>query len=147
MKKFLIVAALCLFSLNVVYASNSSSGSKNCASTIEKEDMIEVLYFHGKQRCISCKAIENLTKEVLEADFAKELKDGKIVFKVINISTKEGEKIADKYEVSWSSLYINKWEKGKERRNNMTEFSFSYAKSSPEKFKAGIKEKISNLLK
>lgn len=130
MKKFLIVAALCLFSLNVVYASNSSSGSKNCASTIEKEDMIE-----------------NLTKEVLEADFAKELKDGKIVFKVINISTKEGEKIADKYEVSWSSLYINKWEKGKERRNNMTEFSFSYAKSSPEKFKAGIKEKISNLLK
>lgn len=130
MKKFLIVAVLCLFSLNVVYASNSSSGSKNCASTIEKEDMIE-----------------NLTKEVLEADFAKELKDGKIVFKVINISTKEGEKIADKYEVSWSSLYINKWEKGKERRNNMTEFSFSYAKSSPEKFKAGIKEKISNLLK
>ena len=106
-----------------------------------------MLYFHGKQRCITCNAIERLTKEVIEQDFAQQLKDGKIIFKVIDISTKEGEKIANTYEVTWSSLYINKWQNGKESRNNMTDFGFSHAKGSPDVFKAGVKKKIEELLK
>ena len=91
--------------------------------------------------------IERLTKEVIEQDFAQQLKDGKIIFKVIDISTKEGEKIANTYEVTWSSLYINKWQNGKESRNNMTDFGFSHAKGSPDVFKAGVKKKIEELLK
>ena len=91
--------------------------------------------------------IEKLTKEVIDKDFAGQLKDGKIIFKVIDISTKEGEKIADKYEVTWSSLFINNWKDGKETKNNMTDFGFSYAKGSPDVFKAGVKKKIEELLK
>ena len=60
---------------------------------------------------------------------------------------KEGEKIADQYEVTWSSLFVNRWKDGQEQRNNMTEFAFSKATSDPEGFKAGLKEKIEILMK
>lgn len=126
--------------------NNQNANADNTTKSAQK-DVIEVLYFHGKQRCVTCNAIEKLTSEVVETYFAQQVKGGKIIFKVIDISTKEGEKIADKYEVTWSSLYINKWEEGEETRNNMTDFGFSYAKSSPDVFKAGIKKKIDELLK
>lgn len=64
-----------------------------------------------------------------------------------DISKKENEAIADKYEVTWSSLFVNGWKDGKENVNNMTEFSFSNARNAPDKFKEGIKSKIDELLK
>lgn len=140
-----------LLALMTVIALTSCGNSQNTNAQDTAESnlkaYVEVLYFHGKQRCLTCNAIERLTKEVLNKDFARQLKEGKVVFKVIDISTKEGEKIADKYEVTWSSLFINKWKDGKETKNNMTEFGFSYAKSSPDVFKEGIKKKINELLK
>lgn len=139
---FILLAVIGLTSCG----NNQSANAQTTAKTTQKE-YVEVLYFHGKQRCVTCNAIEKLTKEVIDKDFAGQLKDGKIVFKVIDISTKEGEKIADKYEVTWSSLFINKWKGGKESKNNMTDFGFSYAKGSPDVFKAGVKKKIEELLK
>ena len=138
-----------LFFLLVILtlAACGSNPNAQAVAQTEQEDAVEVLYFHGKQRCITCNAIERLTKEVIEQDFVQQLKDGKIIFKVIDISTKEGEKIANTYEVTWSSLYINKWRGGKENRNNMTDFWFSHAKGSPDVFKAGVKKKIEELLK
>lgn len=140
-----------LFILLVILAlsscgNNQDARVKSIAKSAQK-DVIEILYFHGKQRCITCNAMEKLTKEVIEKDFAQQVKDGEIIFDIVDISTKEGEKIADKYEVTWSSLYINKWKDGHESKNNMTDFGFSYAKNSPDVFRSGIKKKIDELLK
>ena len=127
------------------------NGSKNKAETnTAKENQsnrIEVLYFHSAQRCITCRAIEANTVALLDSLYSKEKENGKIIFKVIDISKKENEQIADKYEVTWSSLFINGWKDGKETVNNMTEFSFSNARNTPDKFKEGIKSKIDELLK
>lgn len=144
MKKLLFIL---LAVIGLTSCGNNQNANTQTSTQATQKEVIEVLYFHGKQRCITCNAIEKRTKEVIDKDFAQQLKDGKIVFKVIDISTKEGEKIADKYEVTWSSLYINKWKDGKEAKNNMTDFGFSYAKGSPDVFKAGIKKKIDELLK
>ena len=139
-----------LFALLAVFMFSSCGNNQNAkaqsTNQTAQQEYIEVLDFHGKQRCVTCLAIEKLTKEVVENEFAQQVKDGKVVFKSIDISTKEGEKIADKYEVTWSSLFVNKWKDGKEKINNMTDFGFSYAKNSPEVFKAGVKKKIDELL-
>lgn len=92
-------------------------------------------------------AIEKNTKELMESMFADELKEGSVVFKSVDISTPDGEAIADKYEVTWSSLFVNKWKEGKESRNNMTEFGFGNARKNPDGFKKGLAEKIRQLLK
>ena len=143
MNKLLIA----LFATIVSITSFAKGGEPLPATTDSKKDVVEVLYFHGKQRCITCKSIEKHTKDVLTAYFADQVKNGKIVFRIIDISEPANEKIAEKYEVTWSSLFINKWKGGKEKVNNMTEFGFSYAKSSPDVFKAGVKKKIEELLK
>lgn len=144
MKKLLFIL---LAVIGLTSCGNNQTANAQTSTKATQKEYVEVLYFHGKQRCITCNAIEKLTKEVIDKDFAGQLKDGKIIFKVIDISTKEGEKIADKYEVTWSSLFINNWKDGKETKNNMTEFGFSYAKGSPDVFKAGVKKKIEELLK
>jgi len=109
--------------------------------------MVEVLYFHSKQRCPTCIAIGTTSKEVVNKDFAAQVKSGVLKFKEIDISTPEGEKMADKYHVTWSSLYVNRWQNGKEIRNDMTRFGFENARTNTSVFKNGLKNKITQLLK
>lgn len=92
-------------------------------------------------------AIERNTAEVIETEFASEIGDGSLVFRTIDISTPEGESLADEYEVTWSSLFVNKWEKGRETRNNMTEFGFGNARNKPELFKKILSETIRQSMK
>ena len=108
MKRFLFFTIACLSSIWGM-------------AQIATDTYVEVLYFHGKQRCATCKAID--------------------------ISTPEGEKLAEKYRVSWSSLYVNKWENGKEERNDMTRFGFQNARSNTTVFKKELKQQINRLLK
>lgn len=63
-KRFLYLAIFCLFSVLV-------------SAQTTTETYVEVLYFHGKQRCVTCKAIEKYTKEVINTHFASMMKKGK----------------------------------------------------------------------
>lgn len=92
-------------------------------------------------------AIESNTKAVMEESFAEQIKKGEVVFKVIDISKKENEKIAEKYEVTWSSLFIVKYKNGQETYENMTEFAFGNARKSPDAFKAGVVKSVNEMLK
>ena len=123
------------------------SGENTANAKSPATDRVEVIYFHGKQRCATCMAIEKNTREILNSQFANKLKNGKVVFKIVDISTPEGEKIADRYEVTWSSLFVNKWKNGKETRNNMTEFAFGNARKNPDAFKKTLADKIRHSLK
>lgn len=113
----------------------------------QKKDRVEVLYFHGKQRCATCIAIEKNAKAAIEAAFADELKNGTVVFRTIDISKAENEAIADKYEVTWSSLFVSKWKDGKEIKENMTEYSFANARTAPDTYKEGLVKKVKEMLK
>lgn len=134
MKRNLLLVVLSLFALLTM----AQGKGKN---------YVEVLYFHGKQCCATCIAIEKYAREVVEKDFADERKKGRVVFRVVDISTSEGEKIAKDYRVTWSSLYINGWKKSKETRNDMTAFAFKNARSNTGEFKKGISTMIKKLLK
>ena len=140
---YTLIAAILLIS-----CGNSTEKKTETASTdVKQADRIEVLYFHGAQRCVTCKAIEANTKALLDSLYSTEIASGKIAYKIIDISQKENEEVADKYEVTWSSLFVNRWKNGTEEVNNMTEFGYTNKKSDPDSFKNGIKSKIDELLK
>ena len=134
MKKTVLLVLMCLFALAVT-------------AQAQVKERVEVVYFHGKQRCATCMAIEKYAREVVSQDFADEQKSGKVVFKVVDISTTEGKKLAKSYRVTWSSLFINRWKDGKEQRGNITEFSFKNARKNTEEFKKGVRDKIKEGLK
>ena len=105
---------------------------------------MEVLYFHGKQRCPTCRAIEKETEDVVCTIFADEVRKGTLVFKSLDID--ENEALADKYQVTWSSLVIVDYGEGKENAENMTKFAFSNARKSPSVFRSGLADKIREML-
>ena len=109
---------------------------------------VEVRYFHGKQRCITCLSIEHCATEVLGESFASQQKSKKISMKVFDISTEQGKLVAADHKVSFSSLFIVKIDKkGKETRTELTRQGFQYAKRNPAEFKKIVKEEITKALK
>ena len=109
---------------------------------------VEIRYFHGKQRCITCRSIEKYAKEVLDESFASQQKSKKISMKVIDFSTEQGKPIAANHRVSFSSLFIVKIDKnGKEIRTDLTRQGFQYAKRNPGEFKKILKEEVTKVLK
>lgn len=143
MRKALLIITLCM---GMIACGNGNAKSESKTKEQQKSDVVEVLYFHGKQRCATCVAIETNTKELLETTFTDHLKSGKLVFKSVDIT--EEETLADKYEVSWSSLIIVDYDKnGKEESKNMTEFAFGNARTNPDNFKKVVAEQINTMLK
>lgn len=145
MKKTILLLFLVCSIIAACSGNQSSNESKQPAG--QMKDCLEVLYFHSKQRCITCRAIEQHTTELLNSKFKKEMENGEIVYRTIDISEEENISIAEKYEVTWSSLILVKWKGGKEEVVNMTDFAFSNAKSSPEEFKKGLTEQIEKMTK
>lgn len=141
MKNVLLMTALCMG-----MAACADGESKSLAANQQtKKDVVEVLYFHGTQRCATCMAIERNSRELIESTYAEPLGRGKLVFRSVDIG-KEGA-LAEKYEVCWSSLILVDYDKdGKECSTNLTEFAFGNARTAPNKFKAGLSEQISEML-
>lgn len=144
MKKILLLMTLCL---GLFACGNGNPKTQKSDAQENTKDRIEVLYFHGKQRCATCMAIELGTKETLEGQFADELKNGTLVFRIIDISQPENEAFADKYQVTWSSLFVCRWKGGKETPEILTEFAFGNARTAPETFRSGLATRIRELQK
>ena len=131
------VIAIALLFMSIVFSACSQNDSPKTVPTAES-DGIEVLYFHGKQRCATCIAIERQTKQAVE-----ELSDNRLTMRTIDISKKENESIVEKYEVAWSSLIVVK----DGNVLNLTELGFSLARNNPDGFRERLKSEIKQLLK
>ena len=131
------VITIALLFMSIVLSACAQTDSPKTVSTAES-DGIEVLYFHGKQRCATCIAIEKQTKQAVE-----ELSDNRLTMRTIDISKKENESIVEKYEVAWSSLIVVKGD----NVLNLTELGFSLARNNPDGFRERLKSEIKQLLK
>lgn len=148
MNKLVLAAAVsfCLMACNNTRTNKDNTAKAEQTQLQTIDNCVEILYFHGKQRCATCMAIEKNTKEAIEAQFVDELKKGTVVFRTIDISKAENEAIAEKYEVTWSSLFICKWENGIETCENLTDYAFANARTAPDTFKNGLVERINKLM-
>ena len=131
MKKFKIVVII--FCLAIVSSYGQST------------NRIEVIDFHSTHRCVTCNAIEKHAKLTLDTYFEKELKEGKITFQVINVDKKKNYKLAEKFEASGTSLFLNVIVNGEEKQIDLTQFAFKYGKNEVE-FKKRLKSRIEKQL-
>ena len=132
MKRLLLFAAAAAF-----VACGQGPAGKTAADR-PQDDCVEVLCFYGAKRCATCIAIETGVKEVLETDFAGQVGAGEVRFRIIDAAKPENGALADKYEVAWSALLLNKWRDGKETVTDLTRFAFANARTNPERFKAEL---------
>jgi len=102
-------------------------------------------YFHGTHRCSTCLAIERYSREAIEKYFTKELREGKLEFKPINVEKQENRHFVKDYQLYTRSLIITLHKGDKQMKwKNLTEVWF-YVRDK-EKFFQYIKEEVEKLL-
>ena len=134
--------------LAALVSCGNGNNKKAAAAADEnlRENRVEVLVFYGAQRCATCRAIETQSKELVESAFAEDLASGLLVYRTVDMTTPEGEALADHYEVASSSILLVKHLGDKESVNNLTRFAFSTARNKPEEFKEGLRKGVRDLL-
>ncbi len=66
----------------------------------------KVYYFHGNVRCKTCNAFEQLTREVLQNQFQKEMATGEIVFQVVNIDENANSHFVTDFGLTTKSIVL-----------------------------------------
>ena len=102
---------------------------------------VEIYYFHYTRRCATCQAVESETQAAIAAFYPAQYKKGLITFKSLNLDEKTSEALAKKCNAEGQALLVISGNK----RFDLTDQGFMYAKSSPEKLKAELKKTIDPL--
>lgn len=138
-KSIIILMAAILSTATISACSGNTTAEASTETVASKESSpVEIFYFHGKQRCKTCVAIEQETKALVEGELAELVKDGKVKFRIVDISTEEGKKLAAKYKVTFSSLFVVT----KGGAEDLTRFAFANARSNPKEFRKELKNKV-----
>jgi len=106
------------------------------AQTNAKISGIEVYYFHATNRCVTCEAVESVSKEALKQYYGDE-----IALKSINRDEDKKNPLIKKHKIAGQTLLVLKGDKAV----NLTNFAFMNARSNPEKLKEKIRETIDNM--
>lgn len=140
MKKSILMAfiAIVLASCGGNGTKTANESSKNVS--IEDANLVNVYYFHGKQRCKTCVAVGDIAKESVKTAYAD---NANVKFSEILTTEKEYENLFKKYEVSWNALIIAKGDE----YENITEQAFATALSRPEKLEEEIKSLVNKYLR
>ena len=85
-------------------ARKANSGGNAVAAHAGRADKVIVYYMHQTFRCVTCNQIEATTGELINTDFARELKDGRLEWKKVNFQ--ENEDLAKRYNVASSTAVV-----------------------------------------
>jgi hypothetical protein len=140
MKKSILIG---LTTVTLFTACGQATGKKESKEITSTETTVQsaeasavnVYYFHGKQRCKTCVAVEKVTKETIEKAYA----DNKNVrFVEIKTDDKANIELVEKYQITWNALII---EKGN-NHIDLTKEGFANAVNTPEVLAELIKKEV-----
>ena len=121
---------------------NNRKATNNAAQTsieaISPTDVV-VFYFHGKARCKTCIAVQDVARETVKTAFAD---NNKVRFIEIDTSEKGNEALIKKYDVTWNALIIAKGENSIE----VTQQAFATAVNNPQTLEELIKDEVNKRL-
>ena len=73
-------------------------------------------YFHGTFRCSTCRTIEQYSHDAIQTYFAKELGNGKLEFRPVNIEEPGNKHFIQDYQLVTRSLVLSLMSDGKETK-------------------------------
>ena len=127
----LVLTLTCL--LSACSGGNSRPNEQTAQSVSDTARApIEIMYFYGKQRCVTCRAIEQVVVELTQNELREAIASGQVHFRAIDWTQETT--LAERYEMAWSSLIID----CNGEITNLTEQAFTYARQQPDKLKEEI---------
>ena len=73
-------------------------------------------YFHVNVRCATCRAIESYSKEVIHQRFAREIADGTVEWRLVNVQSPENRHFVQDYQLFTKSLVLALFKDGRQER-------------------------------
>ncbi len=77
-------------------------------------DRVVAYYFHVTVRCATCRKIESYSREAIEQGFAKDLQDGRLEWRPVNVQLPENRHFIRDYQLFTRSLVVVKIRGGKQ---------------------------------
>lgn len=110
---------LVVFGSIALYAVKKSRGEHtDTTTTVPAANVtaakVVVTYFTTDVRCDSCRTIEALSRQAIDAGFPSEVKNGSVVFRVLNTDRAENEHFLDDYEIANKTVIVSHQNNGKE---------------------------------
>ena len=78
-------------------------------------------YFHTTQRCMTCRAIEALSREAITNKFASELARGTLEWRIVNVQLPENRHFIQDYQLFTKSLVLVEFKDGRETGHKVLE--------------------------
>lgn len=138
MKKTILFLMIVLAFVGCRQGGKTTSNDATSKSSAET-NIVNVYYFHGKQRCKTCIAVGNVAQETIKKDFGG---NKNVRFTEVNTSEKANEDLAEKYQVTWNALIIVKGDDAVD----ITEEAFATANENPETLANRIKDEVNSRL-
>jgi hypothetical protein len=138
MKKILFIG---LISILLASCGPSTGGDRHTGGEMAGNDAkVQVYYFHGKMRCVTCVTLQQVAEEAIIENFAG---NSDVAFIEVDFSDKANEALAEKYEIVFSSLVIACGDEYKD----ITDQSFAMVMGNPDGLKALIAQETNSFLK
>lgn len=120
---------------------NGKSGTAAASKNLQvKSDVLVVYYFHGTQRCMTCNKIEALAQTAISSKFAKEMADGTVVFRSVNLDEPVNEHFIADFQLASRTVVMQK--NGKHEKFD----SVWTLVREPEKFASYLQEGAAKLM-
>lgn len=132
----LTVLLFVIMALSMNISCSAQANKKDKTANVAKAGEVEVYYFHYTRRCMTCNAVENVSKDAIA-----ELYGDKVNFADYNLDEEAGKAKSKEIGVSGQTLVIVSGN----NKINITNEGFMNARN-PDKLKAIIKEKVDPLL-
>ncbi len=140
MKRLVLFFSIAFFAVCLIGCGGTGEKKSKDPQFVEfSNHSVAVYYFHGKQRCRGCIAIQDVAKETVDEHFAS---NNEVAFIEIDFSEKENEGIAEKYEVANSSLIVAI----EGEHINLTDIAFANALRTPEVLKETIVNEVNKYI-
>jgi hypothetical protein len=106
-------------------SAEQSSQSSGKTSPVEEKatsqdatpaEYIVATYFHGNRRCKTCLTIEAYTEEALKEKFGDALKNGKLVWRSVDVSVSENQHFVNDYQLYAQSVILSAVQDGKQTK-------------------------------
>ncbi len=115
-KSILTGILLVFVAVSIIYVVINETGGANSPSeetgAAGADSKVVAYYFHGNTRCNTCRTIEKYTRETIQLEFKNALKDGRLVFKIVNIEEPQNTHFVQDFQLTNRSVVLVKYEKG-----------------------------------
>ena len=110
------------------------------------DSKIIAYYFYSNDRCPTCHKMEKYAKEAIENHFSKELNNGILIFKTVNVEEEGNEHFISEYQLYTKALVISQIENGKEIQNKNLTKIWEYVRDK-DRFFTYVTDEINDYLK